>query len=326
MVEVSPDQCSAMSAGIPLAATAPTVTGWIIVEVPGAWGRNAVVESGLSEHLARSLLKVKSGLGLGVLLARKPGAHPRREPGPVAAPVKVWLMRTAPHPEAWVATLDDPTQLLDVDLTALVTPHLAPPEPLLVSPWRPLLEPTLFVCTNGKRDLCCATLGRAALQGITDAHVWECSHLGGHRFAATALLLPSGYLLGRLSASDITATLAQVRQGHLRPTHLRGYSGFSPAEQAADVAVRANAAITSAHPPHLVPLTATAKPDAPAGTPQAANPGTSTTRWRVHFDHLAAEVEVQRNTIENSVNTCRKPPVTTQQFQARLLSGTTSLD
>jgi hypothetical protein len=32
--------------------------------------------------------------------------------------------------------------------------------------------------------------------------VWECTHLGCHRFAPTGLLLPNGYAYGRLTFSE----------------------------------------------------------------------------------------------------------------------------
>ena len=57
----------------------------------------------------------------------------------------------------------------------------------------PTLEPThqahLLVCTNGTRDVCCATKGRPVAQGACKAlpdRVWEVTHTSGHRFAPTA--------------------------------------------------------------------------------------------------------------------------------------------
>ena len=38
----------------------------------------------------------------------------------------------------------------------------------------------------------------AALARVFPDEVWECTHLGGHRFAPTALVLPTGYSYGRL--------------------------------------------------------------------------------------------------------------------------------
>ncbi len=56
----------------------------------------------------------------------------------------------------------------------------------------------VLVCTHGRRDACCGTLGTrlaVALPGLGGGvHVWRTSHTGGHRFAPTALLLPEGTL------------------------------------------------------------------------------------------------------------------------------------
>ena len=65
----------------------------------------------------------------------------------------------------------------------------------------------LLVCTNGKRDECCALLGRPIAQRCAPGapgRVWESNHLGGHRFAPTVTLLPHGTMHGQLD----TATAA----------------------------------------------------------------------------------------------------------------------
>ena len=53
-------------------------------------------------------------------------------------------------------------------------------------------EPLYLVCTNGKRDRCCARQGAnffRTLQPLAGASVWQTTHLGGHRFAPTLLTL-----------------------------------------------------------------------------------------------------------------------------------------
>ena len=55
-----------------------------------------------------------------------------------------------------------------------------------------------LVCTNGKRDACCARDGlpvARALAALRPDEAWECSHLGGHRFAANVALAPRRPLL-----------------------------------------------------------------------------------------------------------------------------------
>ncbi len=73
-----------------------------------------------------------------------------------------------------------------------------------------------LVCTNGKRDQCCALRGRpvaAAIAAATDWDTWECSHLGGHRFAATMMLLPTGDMFGWLDPESALEVMQTVRRG-----------------------------------------------------------------------------------------------------------------
>ncbi len=103
----------------------------------------------------------------------------------------------------------------------------------------------LLVCTNAKRDACCALLGRAlsgrlAEDAETDPDaVWESDHLGGHRFAPTAVVLPSGYVHGRLDGPAARAVLREAAAGRVDIQHCRGRSTWSRPGQAAELALRA---------------------------------------------------------------------------------------
>jgi hypothetical protein len=51
-------------------------------------------------------------------------------------------------------------------------------------------EPIYLVCTHGRHDACCAVRGRpvaAALAAAYPERTWECSHIGGDRFAANVV-------------------------------------------------------------------------------------------------------------------------------------------
>src|SRR3990172_3252084 len=98
-------------------------------------------------------------------------------------------------------------------------------------------RPLYLVCTNSRRDACCARLGRplvAALAETYPGRVWECSHLGGHRFAPNLVCLPDGLWFGRSEA----AVAAEYERGRVALEHLRGRSSFPAAVQAADYFVR----------------------------------------------------------------------------------------
>ena len=59
----------------------------------------------------------------------------------------------------------------------------------------------MLVCTHGVHDTCCAIRGRpvaAALAAEWPGQVWECSHVGGDRFAPNVVVLPDGFYYGNL--------------------------------------------------------------------------------------------------------------------------------
>jgi len=92
-----------------------------------------------------------------------------------------------------------------------------------------------LICTNGKRDVCCAIEGRRLideLSNIADHHYWECSHLGGHRYAPSVLLLPAGLILGQISAAE----LMQTQTGNPPMARVRGRSCLPAAAQVAEIA------------------------------------------------------------------------------------------
>jgi hypothetical protein len=63
--------------------------------------------------------------------------------------------------------------------------------------------------------------------------VWECSHLGGDRFAANVLLLPSGELFGSLGTVSAVQAVREFDEGRLLLDHHRGRIGRPMVEQAA---------------------------------------------------------------------------------------------
>ena len=68
--------------------------------------------------------------------------------------------------------------------------------------------------------------------------VLTCTHLGGHRFAPTALLLPAGALHGRLDEASATDLVAQAHAGRTPSASLRGFSSLDEPAQVADAHAR----------------------------------------------------------------------------------------
>lgn len=93
-----------------------------------------------------------------------------------------------------------------------------------------------LVCTHGKHDPCCALRGRpvaAAMAQVRPGQVWECSHIGGERFAANVLLLPSGLVYGRVLPFAAEEFIAAHEAGEVLGALLRGRVGLPPVAQAA---------------------------------------------------------------------------------------------
>jgi hypothetical protein len=96
--------------------------------------------------------------------------------------------------------------------------------------------PLFLVCTHGRHDACCALRGRPLAQALHHARpdrVWETTHLGGDRFAANLLVLPTGELYGRVPSLAAAGLADRVDAGEVVPGLLRGRIGLPPIAQAA---------------------------------------------------------------------------------------------
>ncbi|CAM5434073.1 Sucrase ferredoxin OS=Streptomyces alboniger OX=132473 GN=CP975_26905 PE=4 SV=1 [Streptomyces alboniger] len=83
---------------------------------------------------------------------------------------------------------------------------------------------------------------RAELAASGVEGVWEVTHLGGHRFSPTLLVLPYGYAYGRAEAHAVKEVLHRVREGRIVVEGCRGNSAWDRPGQAAELAVRTTAA------------------------------------------------------------------------------------
>ncbi|MFO7777100.1 MAG: sucrase ferredoxin [Nitriliruptoraceae bacterium] len=213
----------------PLAGTATQALGYLLIEQPGSWGRDALTESGLDATLGARLAAAAKRAGVKVLLTRRPGPHPR-----VAADrLEVVLAHVGPTP--WM----EACQLTEAQLAALDPACCAQATPpglgtrVAGSRW--------LVCTHARRDRCCATRGRPIADTLGTLHpeqTWETSHLGGHRFAGTMLVLPHGLVYGNLDVAAAVEVVTAHLAGRVTSDHLRGRAHHSPLAQVAEVAAR----------------------------------------------------------------------------------------
>lgn len=221
-------RCSAasLSRGDPQAGTAPVASRWLLVEHQGPWAKKPMDTPPLLGPVGAEVEKTCASFGGKVLLVRRPG---RRAPG---EDPRAWYAIDTVR-RTWVRgtwrTADD---LLEA-AHALGTSLSGSDEDA---------EPMVLVCTHGTRDACCAVRGRpivATLARAMPEEVWECTHLGGHRFAGTLLSLPDGVCFGRLEPATAADVVTSHRAGRTDAAHLRGTTRWEPAVQAALVAALA---------------------------------------------------------------------------------------
>jgi hypothetical protein len=219
-------RCSAASAerGDELGGTASTVRAFLLVEAPGPWGVEALRDARLPDDVKVWLRDRADRTHVRVLLIRRVG---RADPGPT----RVFAVRAG----EWVETavLDDVSEVTSVDLDALAdgrSPGLAPSTDRVV-----------LVCTHGRHDTCCAERGRPlaeAIAAVEPARTWECSHLGGDRFAGNLLVLPDGLGFGRVDPLRGPGLLADLDRGVLDLDLMRGRSTLRMPAQYAEIALR----------------------------------------------------------------------------------------
>lgn len=98
-----------------------------------------------------------------------------------------------------------------------------------------------LVCTNGKKDKCCAKFGLPVYQALEQIHqypVYEASHFGGDRFAGNAILMPYGIYYGRLHAAHGSKLVDSTKSGQILPEHYRGISTLNFVRQTAECWLR----------------------------------------------------------------------------------------
>jgi len=126
--------------------------------------------------------------------------------------------------------------LLDLDLAAWFDNQKEPEDAEQVD------EPFYLVCNHGRRDRCCAKFGMPiyhALDAAVGERVWQTTHLGGHRFAPTLVVMPSGHCYGRVTLADIASLVEATEAGRLPSIdRLRGRCTYPTAVQVAEGRLR----------------------------------------------------------------------------------------
>jgi hypothetical protein len=228
-VTITHNFCSHLSrtASEQLFGTGPDAkTIWLLLEYNALWGAKVFPESTLSApvkaHLSAFLDNTPSS---NILFIRQPG----RVSDEIAFYV---IVATEENPHLYRFQLNDYDDLLELDFAAVAGGAVT----------EPVYDEQLYlVCTNSKRDACCAKYGIGIYNELRQ-HVgnsaWQCSHIGGHRFAPTALFFPQGICYGRMNPNEAKSFVSLFREGQIALDYLRGRACYDRPTQAADALLR----------------------------------------------------------------------------------------
>ncbi|MDZ4266654.1 MAG: sucrase ferredoxin [Mycobacterium sp.] len=208
----------------PMYGTASAGSSWVLLELSGGWGHSAFLNSAavIDPDLGRAVVRRVEKEGMRIAAIRR---HGRRD----AAPRWRWFVaRAGLGAEAlYAGEVDGPADYLNLALDGT--------DGTLSS------DPVVAICAHGKHDQCCAVRGRGATAAIAAEFpeiTWECSHLGGDRFAATMLVLPEGLCYGRVDSADSAGLVRMYLDGRVDNKHLRGRTSLPHAVQAAQYFAR----------------------------------------------------------------------------------------
>jgi hypothetical protein len=240
-------------------------------EPPGA---NALLDSSLPQSVKDYLVNVQSSIPSPRLLLIR-----SRIPSPISSYSFYLAAAGEERPRLYEFHLNSYEELLSMDIPAILRSY-----PAYAGNLR--REPLFVVCTNGKRDPCCARWGvvtynaMAEHEGIT---LWQTSHVGGHRFAANLVLLPYGIYYGHVSSERATQIITDTLNRRIALENYRGRACYPPIVQIADYYVRIKTKNASLDGFHLYFVEET-RPD------QWRISFTSTADGRVHSIRLVGKI------------------------------------
>ena len=233
---IDPDakiRCSDWSRAASLSpvGTSGSYAGYLLVEIPLPWPRDA----------GETAEGVALGPLIGPLRYRLQAVAPA-EPTADPAERRVILHARPPGATGFCGYRRFESRVgrsLTLAVAALIAAAAADSPSELESP-----AVDVLVCTHGSRDACCGRRGAglavelAASGLLAGEKLWRTSHLGGHRFAPTFLVLPQGTVWGFADLDLVTRVVQRSGDFAAAAGAYRGCTGLdSPQLQALEAEV-----------------------------------------------------------------------------------------
>ncbi|MGJ3238644.1 MAG: sucrase ferredoxin [Anaerolineae bacterium] len=204
----------------PLYGTANSARIWFLLEYNGVYTRKVWDDARIPDEVKAKLDAYPDSHKLLIRQPEQVNAHDRI--------TSFFVVDARTHtPVSYSLELSSYTDLLDIDLDAVLAGTVVAPS----------TDPLYVICTNGKRDICCAKYGIALYNAMVlrgGQQVWQSSHIGGHRFAGTLYCFPDAICYGYLDADDAEAVIYSYEHNRILLDKLRGHGIYDKPIQVAE--------------------------------------------------------------------------------------------
>ncbi len=184
----------------------------------GGWNGEAVKSAATGGPFAPILAHLQSAPRTKVLFIRRPQSQ--------ALNFYIALTNQA-APRIYQASLAAYDELLQLDISSLA----ADETPRINGRDLDEIDELYIVCTNGRHDPCCAAHGAPVYHELVAQagaeRVWQTTHIGGHRMAATLIAFPQGIVYGHVDPPDVEALVTNQRAGYLLAHKYRGRGAYA---------------------------------------------------------------------------------------------------
>lgn len=211
------DYCSqiAQSENTPLYGTAAYFKVGLLIEYTNPWRNKALGNNDLPDEVNAWLDAQKAAIdGFRPFFIKRDKQLSATHPFGSGT---VYLAITdSTQPRLYKFTIGSADDLMALDLAAIIAG---------TSDHQPVDDTVVAVCTNGTHDRCCAKFGLPVYQAFAKEEgieAWQVTHIGGHRYAATAIALPLGIVYGFLSPENVPVVAQTI---HNKNVHLPTYRG-----------------------------------------------------------------------------------------------------
>ena len=184
----------------------------------GGWNGEAVKSAATGGPFAPYLAHLQSAPRTKVLFIRRPQSQAKN----------FYIALTNQEtPRIYHTALSGYEELLRLDISSLA----ADATPRINGRELAEIDELYTVCTNGRHDPCCAAHGTPVYHELVACagaeRVWQTTHIGGHRMAATLIAFPAGIVYGHVDPPDVEAIVSNQRAGYLLTHKYRGRGAYA---------------------------------------------------------------------------------------------------